>query len=135
MSQFKNIAKPNHTNQVITSFKLSQNSPLIIDTEVTGNVGFFLPILLSFLMLTRFDISECLSYPLIKSLAEHGDESNALTENLLQKAMQCKNKLGQDGIELFLMEYYTQDCEDYLNFSEKNHYMDDSLLRITKGSL
>ena len=134
MNQFQNLAKPGNTDQIKTTFVLSQNSPLTIDVKVEGNVTLFLPILFSFLILAKSDIAECLSYPLIKSLTEHSAE-DALTEKTLQTAMRCKREFERDGIEISLMEYYTEDCEEYLNFNEKNHYIDDNLINISDGSI
>lgn len=128
INQFQKIAKPNHTNRLNTSIKLSYNSPLIIDISVEGDSVYFAPILYSFLILTGESSSTCRSYPLLKSfLAKHSDGKLEIDKSLQLMDGLCK-ELKRDGIALTMMEYYSRDCDEILDYSDKYYYINKNLL-------
>ena len=135
LNQFQKIAKPNHTNRLNTSIKLSHNSPLLIDISIEGDTTYFASILYSFLILTGASSSTCLSYPLLKSfLAQHSDNNSEL-DNSLQLMDGLNEELKRDGIVLTMLEYYSKDCEEILDYSDKHHYINQNLLALSIGGM
>lgn len=130
--QFQKIAKPNNTDKVYTSFKLAQNSPLLINVNVYGDVSLFSPILKSFLILTGVPVSNCYDYPLINSLQLQCKDT-VMIQDTVKSIVKCHEELKHDGIELELMEYYVECCDELLQPGDKNYYINKRLLAISAG--
>lgn len=137
MHQFQKLAKPNHTDKIHASFVLAQNSPLLIDIKIHGDISFFSSILRSFLILSGVSAENCLVYPLVKSLMPkcQADASDMPNPKDILSTEQYYEQLKHDGIELTLLQYYVKNCDQFLDPCEKNYYMDNCLLAITTGDI
>lgn len=129
LHQFQSIAKPNNTDQLYTSFTLSQNSPLIIDIKVEGSIGYFPSILRSFLILTGVSNNELINYPIIKSIGCKLNNDSILDDNQLNM---IHKELIRDGVIIALIEYYANYCDEILSNSDTHYYIEDNLYSLTE---
>lgn len=133
--QFQKISKPEHTNRVNSTIKLSFNSPLIIDVKIEGDIKLFSSILVSFLLFSGVSLDEYTTYPMVSSLLSYRDAD--FNENsLFAFVKECKKNLMSEGIEVALIEYYSNDLYEYIKSNDKCFYADKSLLEMaTRGDI
>lgn len=135
INQFQKISKPDHTNRVNSTIKLAFNSPLLIDVEIEGDIKLFSAIIMGFLLLAGISPNECTTYPMIKSLLSYRD-NNFDQNSLISYAKECKQNLMLEGVEVDLIEYYSNDLYEYIKPSDKSFYVDKKLLQIaTRGDV
>lgn len=133
LHQFQKIAKPNHSGQLNTSIKLSQNSPLLIDVIIEGDVTYFASILYSFLVITGVKSSDCLSYPLMKSLLLHNSDCSVRMQDIYKNSNELCEVLKYDGITLTLINYHVKYCDEMLAPDDKHYYIQNNLAATPTG--
>lgn len=135
INQFQKISKPDHTNRVNSTIKLAFNSPLLIDVRIEGDIKLFSSILVSFLLLSGVSPDEYTTYPMVSSLLSYRDE-DFNENNLISFAKECKKNLMSEGIEVALIEYYSNDLYEYIESNDKCFYADKTLLQMaTRGDI
>lgn len=114
ISYLYNFSKPGHSNKIYSKMSLECNSPLVITFEIEGDVSCFGQILQSFLLLTDKPKNDLTSFPLIRSFNKlcAGDKSQTIKE--IEEAIKCYEELKEDGVELDLIEYRADNCDEYL---------------------
>lgn len=120
INQLQKIAKPGHTDALLTTITLSQNSPLLINIVVEGDERFFPIIISSFFTLTGNSIQKSNYLSLLdtvyKEFSSEICETNKRNETIYE---QFKN----DGIVLTMTEYHLSDCIAVLNTECKSSYI------------
>ena len=103
--QLQQIAKPDHSDRVHTSIQLSNNSPLIIDIFVEGDMSFFAPIIYSlFLLEGNYDTLEIPSIAIGNDKIATSDDCQYY-QKLAESAKQTAKLLKADQVCIEVLEY------------------------------
>lgn len=117
-----NFSKPGHTDKIYSKMSLECNSPLIITIEIEGEVSYFGQILQSFLLLSDKPKRELVSYPLVRSFNNLCIDEKSQTVKKIEEAITCYEELRNDGVELDLINYSAENCDEILLQDDYAHY-------------
>ena len=130
LSKMKHALYP---NRVETS--LTENSPLMISLQISGVPENIVALLNSFLLIAQLPANKIVSLN-IRSLYAPEDQSYLIT--LTEKTNELLTICSQYNIELFLMEYYLENCAEllpqdaktfyYFNDLDANYWQEDKMM-------
>lgn len=123
-----NFSKPGHSDKICSKMSLECNSPLIITFEIEGEINYFGQILQSFLLLTDKPKNSLTSFPLVRSFNSLCADDNSQTIEKIEEVIRCYEELKGDGVELDLLEYRADNCDEIL-------LQDDSFCYFSSNNL
>ena len=129
------FAKSQNPKNTYVKFVLEYNSPLIICVEIDGNIEELNTVIQALIILATGLSPDVNSYPFVKSALACSMQNEEQSTSFLNEAFTAHNKLVSLGIYIYLIDYYVENCEDYVINGDCTYYLNGEIESYGGGQL